>query len=131
MFLIKENQAHAKHLQKRSIQYLSKISAIRRKDGKKRHGYSCSFFIIHRNCFSKFFTEYSSQTLGIKTNEYVPVISSCTARNASLSNLFIRFLCTLFPCFFPTEIPIVIFSQGRYTTDKEGVKTLFPLWNSL
>ena len=130
MPLIKENQAHTKHLQKGLEYRLSKIAPIRQRHGGKRHGYNFSFCIMHRNCFSKFFTEYSSQTLGINTIEYVPFISSCTARNASLSNRFIRFLCTLFPCFFPTEIPIVIFSDGRYIKVKEGENARFPLWNS-
>ena len=130
MFLIKEDQPHAKHFEIGPENPFSQIFRVFPCEKEKTHAYSFSFFIIHFKCFLKVESSYSSLTLGTSTIVHVPFISLSSARKASRSSRLIRLRCTLLPCLFPTEMPMRVCGEGIQIIVREGENARLPFEKS-
>ena len=147
--LIENDQPHAKHFQIRLENFRKHAPVDVEKIAQRRLrqkiriiiGRDCSFFaqgalhsfflrMISFTSLSNAEKEYSSFTFGKATILYVPRRFLIFSRYASRKSRLILFLCTLFPCFFPTDTAKKCSSAGRYKSVRLPENARFPFLKS-
>lgn len=89
--------------------------------------HSFTFLIQDKSPFSKFFTLYSSATLGIMITLYGLKKLGQVFVNATRISRLMRLRFVALPCFLDTAMPIFRLFDGKYNNVIQGENTLFPL----